>query len=1012
MRTRKKSDKGERSMPVIPAQQRENEFQWPEEIINNFDIQRLLGQGGMGRVYLLRGKATWRQFAVKRAIGVKDADRDRIFRELQIWQEIPEHVNLVPCRFFRTYGDTVLIFSDYVPGGTLEEIIGSGKLYEGGEKQALARMLDISIQLGWSVACLHALGLIHQDIKPLNVLIDDETQKDGRLFTVKLADFGISRMCAVLGTNREVSDNIVACGGRGTPAYAPPEQAGGELLTHHADMWTWGLTILQMFQGGVQWTRASDESAILESLARAKRPGIPALAEDIGTILKGCFKQKPEQRWATMSQVVEMLRAAYENALKTEYTTELPPIEKLEQKWQGDSTDIFKSRRWDDPGEYLKKALLAQRGSTAEAQEILSRQANSRRGNLALDIEIYSRALGIYEDLIGQGHENFVPELIELCWQASHVHYAAGNSSGQVEMYDRAIRTLEPLLPGKNRLVVIWWLSKLYRNKIATLMDNHRERKAEECCEHAVRICELAQGSGQWTNVSRQLAVIYSIKGILLANSGQERFSVEWFDKAISLCKEQLALQGDSAFERELALATLNKASCLNNQIGEKKKALTIMLEVLPVMERLASSVGPVTDKCDLAALYNNIATIRSGLGEHKAALQMYGKAIDLLEASSPPKEAKYTERLGEFYVNKAALLVDMGQRDSAIQFFDKAIKLFDSGVNNYGQVQLGLGLARGLYGKAGCLLQAKDGDRPLAILLLNRALVILEHLNKNGQEGVLPALTAVRKELAKTTPDLGGSAAAKGSIVRVGRRVLSWVLSGLDESIRFRFMMDGSAVVLTLSWKAAIYKKLGDIHAAIKMYDLAISTGKGLLNSGKEEEGLSALIVDAIVKKSDVAMDYKPDLALIAQLVSNYDSAIKFTEAEIPRFDNLPISLSQLRNCRIAEPKWLPAKLYLLHRVFAYLFVKLAWALLSIGITVATFLGTVVKNFYAKKLAKLYAGKAKVAAQLGEKKVAIAAYQYAIEKYRSIGKKYSKEIARLSSEKAFLEGKHWTYIS
>jgi len=1026
MRTKKKSDKSECSMPVVeggtgnpvvPPQQKENEFQWPEEVTNNFEIQRFLGEGGMGQVYLLRSKSTWREFAVKRAIGVNDVDRDRIFRELQIWQEIPEQVNLVPCRFFRTYGDTVLIFSDYVPGGTLEEMIWSGKLYKGGEKQALARMLDIAIQLGWGAACLHELGLIHQDIKPLNVLIDDETQKDGRIFTVKLADFGISRMGAVLGTNQEVLGNTVACGGRGTPAYASPEQAIGTRLTHRSDMWSWGLSILQMFQGRVGWTRWSDERAILESFACQRSFEIPALTKDIEAILKGCLKQNPEQRWATMLQIIEMLRAAYKSAIGTDYTTELPPMEKQDPKEQSARGDILKSRRWDDPRDYLKKALQAKYGSTAEAQEILVRKANCGRGNLALNLEIYSKALEIYEDLIGQGHENFIRELIELYWQASHVHYAVGNYAGQAEMYERAICTLEPLLHGKNRLVVIGWLSKLYRNKIVTLIENHREEKAEECCEKAVQICELARGTDKWREVSQQLAVIYSSEGTLLSLSGRWRVSDEWFDKAILLCKEQLALKDETIFERELLFATLNKAVSLNERTGGKEEALRIMMDALLVMERLASSSGLVSDKCDLAALYNNIAAVHSDLGANNAAIQMYDKAIDLLEKSAPPKEAKYMERLGEFCVHKAELLTNLGRRDSAIEFFDKAIRLFDSVVNKDGHVQFSRGLARGLYGKAGCLLQAKDGDKPSAILLLNRALVILEHLNENGHGGVLPALTVVRKDLEKATLKSEGAAAVNNNVASVIRRLLQWALSGMDNTIvGGRWLGRYDVVLMGYCWKAVLYKKLGNIQAAIEMYDLAISTGKELLKSDKRKEEIKELIVDAIVKKSAMVVDYKPDHNLMAQLISGYDCAIELTEGILRKwtgvFKDAPISLSQLRNCAIVEPEWLPAKLYLLHRVLAYLFVKLAWAILNIGIIVATFLQTGMKNFYAKKLAKLYTGKARVAAQLGEKKAAISAYQLAIEKYNSIGKKCSKEIVKLSGEKAFLEGKHWVYIS
>lgn len=82
-----------------------------------------------------------RQVVVKRAKGLKAADRRNFVSELQTWIDLPDHANLVPCRFFRTLGDEVLIFAEYVEGGSLKEWIDTKKLYEGGSREALERIL-------------------------------------------------------------------------------------------------------------------------------------------------------------------------------------------------------------------------------------------------------------------------------------------------------------------------------------------------------------------------------------------------------------------------------------------------------------------------------------------------------------------------------------------------------------------------------------------------------------------------------------------------------------------------------------------------------------------------------------------------------------------------------------------------------------------------------------------------------------------------------------------------------
>jgi serine/threonine protein kinase len=137
--------------------------------LNDFVVERVLGEGGMGKVYLMKSQTTGMRFAVKRAKGLSEGERRNFLAELQTWIDLPEHPNLVPCRFFRTVGDEVLIFAEYVEGGSLKNWIDSRRLYEGGTQRTLERLLDTAIQFAWGLHCVHELGLVHQDVKPANV---------------------------------------------------------------------------------------------------------------------------------------------------------------------------------------------------------------------------------------------------------------------------------------------------------------------------------------------------------------------------------------------------------------------------------------------------------------------------------------------------------------------------------------------------------------------------------------------------------------------------------------------------------------------------------------------------------------------------------------------------------------------------------------------------------------------------------------------------------------------------
>ena len=231
-----------------------------QALLDDFVVERMLGEGGMGKVYLVRSRSTGSEFAVKCAKGLREADRRKFLAELRTWIDLPEHANLVPCRFFRTLGDEVLIFAEYVEGGSLKDWIDSHKLYAGETKEALERMLDIAIQFAWGLHCLHELGLIHQDVKPANVLMGTHGKPDVQgvkpaVLKPMVTDYGLARARAAAGETRSTDPghSVLISSGGGTPAYWSPEQAGGLGLSRKSDMWSWGVSVLEMFTGEVTW---------------------------------------------------------------------------------------------------------------------------------------------------------------------------------------------------------------------------------------------------------------------------------------------------------------------------------------------------------------------------------------------------------------------------------------------------------------------------------------------------------------------------------------------------------------------------------------------------------------------------------------------------------------------------------------------------------------------------------------------------------------------------------------
>src|SRR5207248_5828966 len=131
------------------------------------------------------------------------------------------------CHYVRVLGGLPRLFMDLVEGGSLQDWIDSGKLYEGGAEAALERILDVAIQFAWGLHHAHEQGLIHQDVKPANVLMT----ADG---IAKVTDFGLAKARALAGEARGVArrgHSILVSSGLMTPAYCSPEQADHQPLS-------------------------------------------------------------------------------------------------------------------------------------------------------------------------------------------------------------------------------------------------------------------------------------------------------------------------------------------------------------------------------------------------------------------------------------------------------------------------------------------------------------------------------------------------------------------------------------------------------------------------------------------------------------------------------------------------------------------------------------------------------------------------------------------------------------
>jgi serine/threonine protein kinase len=167
----------------------------------------------------------------------------------------------------------------------------------------------------------HEQRLVHQDVKPANVLLT----KDG---IAKVTDFGLARARGITGTTPPTGGQksiLVSTGGM-TPAYCSPEQAAGAKLTRKTDLWSWAASILEMFTGDVTWPSGTVAGEALEGYLETAdgAEGMPRMPMELVALLRRCFQREPEHRPGDLLEVLPLLLFLYQESAGREYPRPAP----------------------------------------------------------------------------------------------------------------------------------------------------------------------------------------------------------------------------------------------------------------------------------------------------------------------------------------------------------------------------------------------------------------------------------------------------------------------------------------------------------------------------------------------------------------------------------------------------------------------------------------------------------------------------------------------------------------
>jgi len=261
--------------------------------LGHYEVLEILGRGGFGVVVRAFDEKLQRVVAIKLMspqLAATSPARKRFLREARASAKV-RHENVVQIYAVEEKPIPYLVM-EYIPGRTLQQ-----KLDENGPLDP-PEMLRLAIQIARGLAAAHAQDLIHRDIKPGNILLEEAIEP-----RVKLTDFGLAR--AADDASLTQSGTVA-----GTPMYMAPEQAEGKAIDQRADLFSLGSVFYVMLSGRPPF-RASGTMAVLkrvcEDAPRPIREIIPEVPEWLCDIIAKLHAKKPEDRFQTAKEVADLL---------------------------------------------------------------------------------------------------------------------------------------------------------------------------------------------------------------------------------------------------------------------------------------------------------------------------------------------------------------------------------------------------------------------------------------------------------------------------------------------------------------------------------------------------------------------------------------------------------------------------------------------------------------------------------------------------------------------------------
>jgi serine/threonine-protein kinase len=274
----------------------------PGQTVGHYEIRSLIGEGGMGVVYLAEDRRLQRRIALKLLPPqfTIEPERVRRFEQEARAASALNHPSIVTIHEIGTFDGTQFMVTEFVDGHTLRHLMNEKPF-------TINEALNVVIQIAEALQAAHSAGIVHRDIKPENIML----RSDGY---VKVLDFGLAKLTEQVTDKQQLERSTLLQSNpglvMGTVQYMSPEQARGKVVDARTDIWSLGVLLYELLAGRVPFTGETASHVMVSLMEDELQPLIEcaSVPPELDRIVTKALRKNKKERYQTAKELVRDLK--------------------------------------------------------------------------------------------------------------------------------------------------------------------------------------------------------------------------------------------------------------------------------------------------------------------------------------------------------------------------------------------------------------------------------------------------------------------------------------------------------------------------------------------------------------------------------------------------------------------------------------------------------------------------------------------------------------------------------